>query len=493
VTGFARTLVVFAFALSVASSARGDDSGVSGSVGPAFGGSWMPGGLRIGGRYELALDPNDWLEAGGDLTVGYRNTACHSDASRLRCNHAFLDGDAIALTMALRHDFDDVGGMRPFIRAGVAVSVLRFPDDVVMSRTDGDLPRRPTEGMYGVAVTTRLGAGTRFRLSPDFAMTAAVDVEGGAGGFAGTADAHNLFDVSFAVGAELRPDIAFGPRRRGRLAALAGVLGIYAPFITWEYYAWYHGAHRQPLWFDTATHDELPLLKTYAGGADKAGHAWIHYTLTRGTTELLVAGRWDRLTASLICFAIDQVEATFSEMKDGPVWGYEVGDSAANLSGALLGVLMENIPTIDRLFDFRLEYWPSHAYLKLAKAHPLSRGDGLDISQDYTGQSYMLAMHLGALPYNHGLPYLRWLDFTDAVLGFQAMHYEPVEPGVTRIQTEYGGISVNMQALLSALFRDGSGRRIGRGIAEVYSLPYTTLRLVSRSRTWTPTLSPSVR
>jgi hypothetical protein len=39
-------------------------------------------------------------------------------------------------------------------------------------------------------------------------------------------------------------------------------------------------------------------------------------------------------------------------MKDGPVWGYEVGDTVANFNGAALAVLMENVPALDRLFDF---------------------------------------------------------------------------------------------------------------------------------------------
>lgn len=286
---------------------------------------------------------------------------------------------------------------------------------------------------------------------------------------------------------EAAPEPPPPKHRAGNPLSLAGVAAVYAPFVTWEYYAWYNGAHHQPLYFDTAWHDERLGLHTYAGGSDKFGHFYIHYVLTRGTTNILTAGGWNRWAASLICFSVDQLEATFSEMKDGPVWGYEVGDTVANFSGALLGVVMENVPALDRLFDFRLEYWPSHAYIQLAKQHPFSRGDGLDISQDYSGQSYMLALHLGALPYDHDAPALRWAEFADLVVGFQTRHYEPAEmPVGVHYQTEYIGLSVNMQAVLDRLLAPSKGRTIGRGIAEVYSLPLTTLHLTDYTRSWDP-------
>ncbi len=75
------------------------------------------------------------------------------------------------------------------------------------------------------------------------------------------------------------------------------------------------------------------------------------------------------------------------------------------------------------------------------REHPFSRGEGIDISQDYTGQSYMLAPHLGALPYDHESRALRWTEYADLVLGFQTRHYEPGEmPVAIHRQTEYIGL-----------------------------------------------------
>jgi hypothetical protein len=301
-------------------------------------------------------------------------------------------------------------------------------------------------------------------------------------GFAPRASADPSHDDIASVGPDARLLPATPPASFGKGLAALSVAGVYLPFATWAYFAWFRGAHQVPFWFDTAWNDEKLGLHTYAGGADKFGHMWSNYVLARGTTALLTAGGWSRLSSSLISAGLAELYFTMSEIKDGYVWGFEVGDAVGNVSGAVLAVLMENIPVIDRLFDFRLEYFPSHAYLHLAAQKPFSRGDGLDISQDYTGQSYMLALHLGELP---GCKAVVWLKYFDAVVGFEARNYEPTDTKLLPVhQTQYLGVAINMQALLDTLFRDSSGRRIGHGIFEVYSVPYTTAHLAEYTRTW---------
>jgi hypothetical protein len=140
---------------------------------------------------------------------------------------------------------------------------------------------------------------------------------------------------------------------------------------------------------------------------------------------------------------------------------------------------MENVPVVDRLLDFRLQYVPSRDYRRAFREH-----GSVDVGQDYTGQSYTLALHLGALPHASESEYMYWSRFVDLAVGFEAHHYSPV-PDVRETaprQTFYLGLAINMQGVLNALFDDSRGRRIGRGIFEVYSLPYTTFRYVEASR-----------
>ena len=85
-----------------------------------------------------------------------------------------------------------------------------------------------------------------------------------------------------------------------------------------------------------------------------------------------------------------------------------------------------------------------------------------------------------------------WSKYADLVVGFEAVHYEPSEmPVAIHRQTQYVGLSLNMQAVLESLFKPSRGRTVGRGIAEVYSLPYTTLHLADYNRYWNPAANTS--
>jgi Predicted periplasmic lipoprotein (DUF2279) len=277
-----------------------------------------------------------------------------------------------------------------------------------------------------------------------------------------------------------------------RRISAASVAAVYGAFGTWAYFAWFHGAHEQPFFFETSWKQEQPFaLHTYAGGADKWGHTWANYALTRGTTELLVAGGWRRLPSSLVAAGLAGAAFTIQELKDGSIWGFEVGDLAGDLSGAALAVLMENLPAVDRLLDFRLQYFPSADFRRLAGAKFWSRGDGVDFAQDYSGMSFQLALHLGALPGVTTQPSLWWMQWVDFIAGFETRGYSP-DP-MPRIydpyQTWYLGVGVDMQSVLAALVRPGKLRSFGHGFFEVISLPATELRLGEVRRTWTRTPS----
>jgi len=257
--------------------------------------------------------------------------------------------------------------------------------------------------------------------------------------------------------------------------AVAAVAGTWGAVSVYAYYAWFHNA--------TRTTDPLFTLEgfgvnTYAGGADKMGHFWAGHMLSYVTTEALVHGGFRTLPSSIIAFGLSQLFGTVPEYKDSLHYQFEYGDVIANASGALFTVLLENVPTLDRLFDFRLEYWPSHEYWKLVKH------GNIDGAQDYSGQSYMVATHLRAIPGLTDSPWTRWGRFADVVIGFETRNYAPLpaDPSLLKRQVLYTGLAVDMQAVLEALFRDSVGRRIGHGVFEFVSIPDTTLRFVELSR-----------
>ena len=286
-----------------------------------------------------------------------------------------------------------------------------------------------------------------------------------------------LISALIASRAAAQPPEAPEPKsERAKYVAAASIGAIHLAYATWSYFAWYRDANSEDFHLEPGA---AFGLETYAGGADKLGHAWSNYALTRGTTAILTAAGWRRLPSSLVAAGLTQVAFTLTEIQDGYVYGFDPKDMVANVSGAALAILLDNVPAVDRLLDFRLQYFPSRDYRRAFR-----ESGSVDIGQDYTGQSYLLALHLGALPRANESEYMYWSRFVDLAVGFEAHHYAPapeVREHAPR-QTLYLGLSVNMQGLLNELFADSRGRRIGRGIFEVYSLPYTTFRYAEASR-----------
>ena len=70
------------------------------------------------------------------------------------------------------------------------------------------------------------------------------------------------------------------------------------------------------------------------------------------------------------------------------------------------------------------------------------------------------------------------------MIGFETRNYAPLpeDPSSLRRQTLYGGIAIDMQAVLERVFPDSTGRRVGNGALEFVSVPFTTLRFAELSR-----------
>ena len=258
-------------------------------------------------------------------------------------------------------------------------------------------------------------------------------------------------------------------KRHAKVLAAGGLAATYAAFSTYAYFAWFRGKQNGGMGL---TYDGFGV-DTYAGGADKLGHAWAAYALTRGTTAYLTAAGWPRLGSSIAAASISQVFFTLSEYEDSLVYQFEVYDIVANVAGAAFAVAMVNVPELDRFIDFRLEYFPSVDYRRSVR-----RDGNIDFFQDYSGQSYQLALHTSAF----GVP--RWAGYLDLVVGFETRNYSPPRTDPERIPTQslYIGVTLNLQHVLREVFCDSLGRRIGHTVFEYLSVPYTTWKPVDFTR-----------
>jgi hypothetical protein len=271
---------------------------------------------------------------------------------------------------------------------------------------------------------------------------------------------------------------------------LATTAALYGGLYGWTYLAWYQ---RSPESEGFNVLDEGWFgPKTYAGGADKLGHFWTNYALTRGVTGILEWGGYPRRTALPAALALTAGFFVMNELKDGyhKNYGFSWGDILFNIAGQASAVLMELNPELDGMFDFRLEYFPSRDYLAA-----VGDGNPFNSPEDYSGQAYLLAFHLASLDAVRSSRRFGWLEYFDLTLGYQAKNFLP-QTQATRRQTLFAGVSLNLQRVVERVLMPGAsqrppaapstGARALHFVTEIYAPPGTTLKLDLLDRSTAP-------
>jgi hypothetical protein len=208
---------------------------------------------------------------------------------------------------------------------------------------------------------------------------------------------------------------------------------------------------------------------TYAGGADKAGHAFFTYTgarlLTRGFEALgngpgrsLRLGAWTSLGVMTGVELVDGFSKKFR---------FSMEDAVANAAGAVFAVLAEVDPRVDALLDFRLLYRRSDDARRVGEADPIA---------DYSGQTFLLAVKADGVPRLREVPGVRYLELQ---IGYNTRGYEPNDGTMNDPHRRiYYGVGINLSRLLSdTVFRgDLRGGKIQRGtdtVIEFLQVPGT--------------------
>ncbi|MEO8704055.1 MAG: DUF2279 domain-containing protein [Kofleriaceae bacterium] len=278
------------------------------------------------------------------------------------------------------------------------------------------------------------------------------------------------------------------PAKKHPVAATITFIGLYGGFTTWTYFAWYYNQERNK---DKPGHpgfrwggDRLFQVDTYAGGADKLGHMWATMGLARGGTELLhQLGGFDKLTSSAISCGLAELLFAGVEIKDGAYYEFSYGDFLFNSIGAVTAFALSNLPRLDELIDYRVQYWPSKAYRR-----QLLNDGNVNIAEDYTGQTYLLAFHLAGVHSLRDSKYGFWTRFVDVAVGFETRGYKPdplpEEPDFDHHQKLFLGVTLNAQGVFDYLFegRSKPARKISHGLFEMFNAPYSTLTVVDSRR-----------
>jgi hypothetical protein len=183
------------------------------------------------------------------------------------------------------------------------------------------------------------------------------------------------------------------------------------------------------------------------------------------------------------------------EVSDGFYFEFSWSDLSGDTVGALLALAFMMSPRFDEMFDFRVEYLPSSAYWHDLTTH--GAPNRLNIDDDYDGQTYLFAYHLGSIHALRDMKYGTLARFVDLTFGFDSRGYKPtpptgILPAADHHQNLFLGVSLNAQGVFDWLLEGGHHertRKVLHGFSEVFNVPYTSTPIYEYTRT--PTTAPT--
>ena len=210
---------------------------------------------------------------------------------------------------------------------------------------------------------------------------------------------------------------------------------------------------------------------TYAGGADKFGHAYANYvefrTLAR-MYELIGLRRENALRLSALAIfllgtGVEAIDAFTS-------YGFAYDDVIANVCGLSLGYFCEMHPKVDSLIDFRLGYVPSSRYLRMEKGSNFAR-KYISLTNDYSGMTFFLDVKFAGMGKRISNSPLKYFLFG---INYNTIDYSP--RGDDKQRNLGLHIGLNVPVILIDIFgKDNKGVNISCVVFEYYALPFTNL------------------
>jgi hypothetical protein len=251
--------------------------------------------------------------------------------------------------------------------------------------------------------------------------------------------------------------------------------------------AWWtrENASSRFLWRDEGTFG----LDSYAGGADKVGHFYANYVMTRAYSDVLAWGGFGRAAALVSATLLTTGFFTAIELKDAyqRSYGFSAGDVVANLTGQGAAFAMLLVPGLDDAISFRLMYFPSRDFRR-----ELGATGRPNFAEDYSGQTYLLAFHLAALHVSRPGESLGSLRYFDVSLGFSTHGFVPLPRAPEPVSQLLSlGLAVNLQTFFDDLSDEppqprGTGAALLNFTNEVLQIPYTYAPVLSYERRGPP-------
>lgn len=219
----------------------------------------------------------------------------------------------------------------------------------------------------------------------------------------------------------------------------------------WGFQNWNWGTEsfhfRSEEWFDEDSD---------TGGADKTGHFYMTYLLSRILSSRMEERGLSLQQASLYGSLSGLLAMTLLEVGDATSpYGFSKEDLLADSVGALTAYLIRSNPEVDKFLDVRLEYLPSSGYL-----------DNPDTATDYSGMKHLIAFKFS------GFEDLRetFLGYMEVQVGYYTRGYRAYDINVAKSQQIYVGFGLDLTRLA-----DMTGINVLKNLFEFYQPGHTYL------------------
>ena len=181
-------------------------------------------------------------------------------------------------------------------------------------------------------------------------------------------------------------------------------------------------------------------MRTGSGGQDKLGHCFSTYLMSE-TLYLRLRNRYGQEAPVTVYPALfSWLLMAYVEMFDGfsVDHGFSKEDLLMDTLGASTSFLKRSVPSVGRVFDFRMEYYPS------------TQSGGFHPMIDYSGQKFLLALRPSGLPLFDDSPF----RFFELYLGYYTRGFERISVDPERRAVLFTGVGVDLQAIFASQMGD---------------------------------------
>lgn len=187
------------------------------------------------------------------------------------------------------------------------------------------------------------------------------------------------------------------------------------------------------------------------GGADKMGHAWGCYALTRASYAIFdytENGDQRKLWYSATMAALIGTGIEVGDAYNG-AYGFSWEDIVADYTGIAMAVVAETVPEVDALVNFNVTYWPTQGFVNEDSKSIL------EFEGDSSGWTYLLSLKLAGLK-TVGINVPRPLEYLMLDVGYYTRGYSRFDEEDYAVdETSRNmliGVSLNVPEVFDALF-----------------------------------------